>query len=108
MKGSSEIIWELGATLKSKGNLPIKSIHVSDYKTVLDVKFGCDCQKDFDEFLGDLFNASLSKVIKGIHINSWVSGQYCNLTVWVEDSPDGRTNIDANVIEAFGKLKWKW
>ena len=107
MKGSSEIIWELGAVLKSKGNLPIKSIIVSDYKTSLDVKFRCDCRDNVGEFLGELFNASFSKVIVGIHINYWVSGQHCCLTVLVKDSPDGQTNIDSDVIEAFGKLKWK-
>ncbi len=107
MKGSSEIIWELGAVLKSKGNLPIKSIVVSDYKTSLDVKFSCDCKDNVGEFLGDLFNASLSKVIKGIHVNYWVTGQHCALTVWVADSEDGRTNINDDVIEAFSKLKWK-
>ena len=108
MKGSSEIIWELGAVLKSKGNLPIESIIVMDFKNSRDVGFRCDCQKNVGEFLGDLFNVSLSKVIKGIHVNYWVTGQHCDLTVWVADSEDGRTNIDADVIEAFSKLKWKW
>ena len=107
MKCSGDIVWELGAVIKSKGNLPIKSIIVSNYKTSLDVKFRCDCQENVGEFLGNLFIASFSKVIKGIHINYWVTGQYCALTVWVADSEDGWTNIDANVIEAFSKLKWK-
>ena len=107
MRGSKEIIWELGAVIKSKGNLPIKSIIVSNYKTSLDVKFRCYCQENVGEFLGNLFNASLSKVIKGIHINYWVTGQHCHLTVWIEDSKDGQTNIDENVIDAFSKLKWK-
>ena len=106
MKCSKEIIWELGAVLKSKGNLPIKSIIVSDYRNVWDVKFRCSCRDDVGEFLGELFNASLSKVIRSIDINYWVSGKHCALTVWVADSEDGQTNIDVDVVEAFGKLKW--
>lgn len=108
MKCSGEIVWELGAVLKSKGNLPIKSIHVSDYNDAWKVKFGCDCQGNVAEFLGELFNASFSKVIRRIDINYWVSGQHCGLNIWIEDSEDGRTNIDADVIEAFSNLEWKW
>ena len=107
MRSSKEIIWELGAVMKSKGNLPIKSIHVCSYGNAWDVKFNCCCQENIGKFLGELFNASLSKIIRGVCVGYWVTGSHCSLTVWIEDSNDGRTNIDDNVIEAFSKLNWK-
>lgn len=106
MKGSREIIWELGAVLKSKGNLPIWGIAVCGYKNNSDVKFICHNKDGVGEFLGKLMNASLSKFIREIEINYWITGHLCSLDVWVEDSEDGTTNIDADVIEAFSKLKW--
>ena len=51
---------------------------------------------------------SMSKIIRGVDVISWIAGQHCHLAVWVEDSEDGTTNIDADVVEAFSKLKWKW
>lgn len=108
MKGSREIIWELGAVLKSKGNLPLNLIAVCEYKNAFDTKFICTNKDGIGDFLGKLMNASLSKIIRGVEIDYWVSGQHCALTVWVEDSEDGNTNIDADVVEAFSKLKWKW
>ena len=108
MKGSREIIWELGAVLKSKGNLPINLIAVCDDKAAFDTKFICTNKDGIGDFLGNLLNASLSKVIREISVDYWVTGQHCALTVWVEDSDDGRTNIDADVVEAFSKLNWKW
>ncbi len=107
MRSSCEIVWELGAVLKSKGNLPIKSIIVCTYKNSFEQKFRCYSKDGVGEFLGDLFNASLSKTIREVSITSWVTDSHCGITVWVEDSKDGRTNIDADVIEAFSKLKWK-
>ena len=108
MKGSKEIIWELGAVLKSKGNLPINLIAVCGDKNGFDTKFICMNKAGIGDFLGKLMNASLSKIIRGVEVDYWVSGQHCALTVWVEDSEDGTTNIDADVVEAFSKLKWKW
>ena len=107
MKGSREIIWELGAVIRSKGNLPIWAIAVCGYKNAFDTKFVCENKDGVGDFLGKLMNASLSKIIRGVEVDYWVSGQHCALTVWVEDSEDGTTNIDADVIEAFSKLKWK-
>jgi len=107
MKGSSEIIWELGAVIKSKGNLPLSSIAVCGYKNVLDCKFRCISKYGIGDFLGELLNASLSKVIRDIEVDYWVTGQHCSLSVFVEDSKDGTTNIDADVVEAFSKLKWR-
>ena len=107
MKGSSAIIWELGAVLKSKGNLPIWAIAVCGYKNAFDTKFVCQNKDGVGDFLGYLLNASLSKIIRGVEVDYWVSGQHCALTVWIEDSEDGTTNIDADVVEAFSKLKWK-
>ena len=108
MKGSSEIIWELGAVLKSKGNLPLSGIAVCGYKNAFDTKFTCKNKDGIGDFLGKLMNTSLSKIIREVSVDYWVSGQHCALTVWVEDSKDGTTNIDADVIEAFSKLKWRW
>lgn len=108
MKSSEYIIWELGAVLRSKGNLPLSSIDVYGYKNVRDFKFNCRGAAGVGEFLGELLNASLSKVIREVSVDYWVSGQHCSLSVWVEDSEDGTTNIDADVVEAFSKLKWKW
>ena len=107
MKGSSAIIWELGAVLKSKGNLPIWAIAVCGYKNAFDTKFVCQNKDGVGDFLGYLLNASLSKIIRGVEVDYGVSGQHCALTVWIEDSEDGTTNIDADVVEAFSKLKWK-
>lgn len=107
MRRSKEIVWELGVVLKSKGNLPIKSIHVCNYGNAWDEKFRCDCQENLGKFLGELFNLSLSKIIRGLYVGYWVTGSHCSLTVWIEDSDNGETNIDANVVEAFSKLKWK-
>lgn len=108
MKGSREIIWELGAVIRSKGNLPIWAIAVCGYKNAFDTKFVCENKDGVGDFLGKLMNASLSKIIRGVEVDYWVTGQHCALTVWVEDSEDGTTNIDADVVEAFSKLKWKW
>ena len=108
MKGSKEIIWELGATLKSKGNLPLSGIGVYGYKNGLNCKFRCISRSGIGDFLGELLNASLSKIIREVSVDYWVTGQHCSLSVWVEDSVDGTTNIDADVVEAFSKLKWKW
>ena len=109
MKGSSEIIWELGAALKSKGNLPLSGIGVYGHKNNgLECKFRCISRAGMGEFLGELFNVSLYKTIREVLVDYWVTGQHCNLSVWVEDSNDGTTNIDADVVEAFRNLKWKW
>ena len=107
MKGSSEIIWELGAVLKSKGSLPINLIAVCGYKNAFDTKFICKNKDGIGDFLGDLFNASMSKIIREVEVSYWITGQHCSLTVWVEDSEDGTTNIDADVVDAFSKLKWR-
>lgn len=107
MKCSREIIWELGAVLRSKGNLPIWGISVCGYKNAFDTKFVCKNKDGIGDFLGELLNASLSKIIREIEVTYWITGQHCGLTVWVEDSEDGKTNIDADVIEAFSKLNWK-
>ena len=108
MKGSSEIIWELGAALKCKDNLPLSGIGVYGYKNGLDCKFRCIRQSGIGDFLGELLNASLCKIIREVSVDYWVTGQHCSLSVWVEDSVDGTTNIDADVVEAFSKLNWKW
>ena len=107
MKGSKEIIWELGAVIKDKGNLPINLIAVCGYKNAFDTKFVCENKDGVGDFLGELLDASLSKIIRGVEVTYWITGQHCSLTVWVEDSEDGTTNIDADVIEAFSNLKWK-
>ena len=108
MKSSKYIVWEMGAVLRSKGNLPLSSITVCGYRNVLDRKFGCQKESEMGDFLGGLLNASLYKNIRDVEVTYWVTGQHCSLTVWVEDSEDGATNIDADVVEAFSKLKWKW
>ena len=108
MKCSREIIQELGDALRSKGNLPLWTISVCGYKNDADVKFFCYNKDGVGDFLGNLFNASLSKYIREIEVTYWITGHHCSLTVWVEDSEDGTTNIDADVVEAFSKLEWKW
>lgn len=107
MKSSRNIVWELGAVLRSKGNLPIWEIAVCGYKNALDTKFICGNEDGVGEFLGRLFDISLSKFIRGVEVTSWITGHHCSLTVWVEDSDDGKTNIDADVIEAFSQLRWE-
>lgn len=108
MKCSGEIVWELGAVLRNVGNIPVSYIGAYGYKNVLDRRFGCRDKADVGNFLGDLFNASLSKIIRGVEVISWVGNQHCSIAVWLEDSDNGETNIDEKVLEAFSKLTWKW
>ena len=107
MKCSGEIVWELGAVLKSKGNLPVKHVGFYGYRNIYDNKFSFDSKDESKDLPGALLELSLSKVIRGMDIIAWVGGQFCELGVWVEDSEDGTTNIDDKVVEAFSKLEWK-
>lgn len=108
MKCSKEIIWELGAVLKSKGNLPVSYVGIYGFKNVGDNKFGFHSKAEAENLPGALLEMSMSKIIRGVDVISWTSGQYCQLAVWVEDSEDGETNIDGSVVDAFNKLEWKW
>ena len=108
MKGSSEIIWELGACLKSKGNLPVSYVGIYGFKNVGDRKAGFHSKAEAENLPGALLEMSMSKIIRGVDVISWIAGQHCHLAVWVDESPDGETNIDGSVVEAFNKLEWKW
>ena len=113
MKGSSEIIWELGDVLKSKGNPPVSYVGIygltnDGYKSISDKKFGFNSKTEAENLPGALLEISMSKVISGMDIIAWVGDEFCELAVWVEDSEYGVTNIDDKVVEAFSNLEWKW
>ena len=108
MKCSGEIVWELGAVLRNVKNLPIGHLGIYGFKNVGDCKCAFHSKSDATNLPGKLLEMSLSKIIRGVDVISWIGGQHCHVAVWVEDSDNGETNIDENVVDAFSKLNWKW
>ena len=108
MKGSGEIIWELGAVLRNVKNAPIDFIGIYANDNVGICYFACHNKAFSEKLPGALLDISLSKYIRGVSVTSRVGYQHCSLAIWTCPSEDGQTNIDADVIEAFSKLKWKW
>ena len=108
MKSSELVIWELGAAIRNVKNAPLSHLGVYAKDNVGDQKFGCRRKADVDGLMGALFDLSLTSCISGVKVISRVGYQQCSLAVWVSPSEDGQTNITPEVIEAFGRLAWKW
>ena len=108
MKGSSEIIWELGAVLRNVKNAPIDFIGIYADGNAGLCYFGCHNKAFSEKLPGALLDISLSKYIRGVSVISRVGYKHCSLAVWISPSEDGQTNIDDKVVEAFSKLEWRW
>ena len=52
-----------------------------------------------DKVAARLFDISLTQTI--VNVEWYVNGDMAGVTIWFNDSPDGTTNIDAQVVEAI-------